>query len=111
MIFVRVELRSAISRDRDAVLGEAVIENIGGTRGKGEYRVLLSKRGGFKGRVSERSGQLWRAGFVRGFKRQRSGAPWALLALGLLASIGAERVLSYFAKDGGLAPGIIEEDG
>jgi len=50
MIVVTVTLVSAVSRDRDRVLGEMTICNVGGTATRGEY---LAKTKARTGRVSD----------------------------------------------------------
>lgn len=81
MIRVTVELISAISPDRNEILGVAEIANVGGSRTRGHYSVRLSKRG-------KAVAQTWRTGEVRGFPRLRLGG-WDLLFLALRACVGS----------------------
>jgi len=80
MIRVTVELVSAISPDRNEILGVAEIANVGGDLSRGHYSVRLSKRG-------RHVAQTWRVGQVRDFPRLRQGA-WDLLYLALHACVG-----------------------
>lgn len=86
MIRVTVELISAISPDRNEVIGVAEIANIGGDRSRGDYSVRLSKRG----RSFSRFGTPFRVGEVRGFPRLRLGG-WDLLLRALQACVGDRR--------------------
>jgi len=79
MIVVRVELWPQGDQERASIMGVAMIENVGGDRDFGEYRVHLSKFGG-EG--------IWKRGKVSGFQRRRLG-PWDLLFLALRNIVGA----------------------
>ena len=48
MIYLRVELWPKGDRSRATLLGEATIENTGGTKTKANYRARISKKRGFK---------------------------------------------------------------
>jgi hypothetical protein len=80
MIRVTVELISAISPDRNEILGIAEIANTGGSRTRGNYSVRLSKRG-------KQTAQTWRVGEVREFPRLRLGG-WDLLYQAHKACVG-----------------------
>lgn len=109
MVYVRIEIWPGGRRSLARVLGEATITNDGtGSEDTGNYRVLLSKIGGFQGRrapraqsgslfldplsipaaeakdtqesaVSPLEASVWRKGRVEGWNR--SGPVWGLLAL------------------------------
>lgn len=91
MIYVRVEMWPKGSHARRYPLGEALIENRGGSKSKADYRVLLSKKGGFASsdeamaRMQVR--YVWKDVLVRGFPRAYLGF-WYLLACALLPACG-----------------------
>lgn len=57
MIKITVELVSAVSHDRDKLLGVGVISNIGGDEQYGDYSVWLSK-------MAPRERQAWKQGGI-----------------------------------------------
>ena len=88
MIYIRMELWPRGNRDAAEVLGEGLIVNDGtGTRTRGNYNVVLSKRGGF-GRASNLRradvANVFRRVRVEGFARTQLVA-WRLLHLALEA--------------------------
>jgi len=80
MIRVTVELISAISPDRNRVLGIAEIANESGDELHADYSVRLSK-------WAPKTGETWKRGEVRGFDKVHRGA-WDLLYLALRACVG-----------------------
>lgn len=89
MIYVRVEMWPKGSRTRRRVLGEALIENRGGTESRADYRALFSKKGGFRAseedmaRMSVKN--VWKETEVPGYPRSRIGFWYLLVCLLLLA--------------------------
>lgn len=88
MIYIRMELWHRGNRATAEVLGEGLIVNDGtGTRARGNYDVMLSKRGGFgKGSVLQRAEvtNVLRRVRVEGFARTQLVA-WPLLGMALEA--------------------------
>ena len=72
MIVIDIRLQSAISHTRDRNLGTLIIDNIGGTDARGDYRVRMFKSTGV---VRKQAGELLatkptRVGYVRGHRRK-----------------------------------------
>jgi len=97
VIKITVELVSAVSRDRDRLLGVGIISNVGGDEARGDYHVSLSK-------MAPKERQAWKTGTVTltdiadmldtfegdvtNFDRVRRGC-WDLLYLALRPLVGA----------------------
>lgn len=83
MIYVRVEMWPKGSVADRRVLGEALVENVGGSRSRGDYRAWFSKRGGFKADSLEQVARfdvknVWRKASLQGYAR-KSRVFWHLL--------------------------------
>lgn len=97
MIVVKIQLWPKGDPSRAKDLGTATISNTSGAGRLGTYTVKLFKAGRYAGR---NAGQLWKGSTVCGFPRtSRRCGPWELLARGILAAVGKERM-----KAAGWAP-------
>lgn len=117
MIYVRVEMWPKGSHDHRYPLGEALIENRGGSKSKANYRVLLSKKGGFassKNSMSQmRVNHVWKEVLVPGFPRAYLGS-WYLLASALQSVCGkalARVGCKAGAKTAGVSCGKVDHHG
>lgn len=117
MIYVRVEMWPKGSHARRYPLGEALIENRSGGGSKADYRVLLSKKGGFASNEDAtarmRVSHVWKEVLVPGFPRAYLGS-WYLLASALQLACG--RALARVgrrsgAKEVGLTCGKVDRHG
>lgn len=79
MIVVTVYLASAISDERSAELARLVIDNIGGTETKGDYRVRVLKG---RDKVALDKGSVIKQAAVRGHPRKAQHV-WNLVAKAL----------------------------
>lgn len=117
MIYVRVEMWPKGSRERSYLLGEALVENKSGGGSKADYRVLLSKKGGFasgdRAMGLMRVGNVWKEVLVPSFPRAYLGF-WYLLSVALLSVCG--KALARIgrrsgAKEVGLTCGKVDRHG
>lgn len=91
MIYIRVELWPKGDRSRPRVLGEAVIENVGGDEELGAYRMSISKPAGFTDPTQPRARECWKQGELEGFRRKSKLGAWDLLLL-MLAKLLYDRM-------------------
>lgn len=105
------------SHARRYSLGEALIENRGGSKSKADYRVLLSKKGGFASSddamARMRVSHVWKEVPVQGFPRAYLGF-WYLLSAALLSVCGkalARAGRRSGAKEVGLTCGKVDRHG
>lgn len=91
MIYVRVEMWPKGSHARRYSLGEALIENLGGSKSKADYRVLLSKKGGFassdEAMARMQVSHVWKEVLIPDFPRAYLGS-WYLIASALQSACG-----------------------
>jgi hypothetical protein len=87
MLYVRMELWPRGHRSEAKVLGEATISNIGGTKKRGNYQVLLSRRHrSFEDPVRPKPKEVWRTFEMKDFPRLSLTA-WDLLCRALKGAL------------------------
>lgn len=91
MIYVRVELWPKGDRSRPRLLGEGVIENVGGDKKLGTYRMSISKPAGVADPTQPRASECWKQDGLAGFARQSKLGAWDLLLL-MLAKLLWDRM-------------------
>lgn len=87
VIHIRVELWPRGDRSRPKLLGEAVIENIGGDERLGDYRLSISKPAGFENPTQPRPGECWKTTELNGFPRKSTMGAWDLLTMTLISAL------------------------
>ncbi len=91
MIYIRVELWPKGDRKRSRLLGEGVIENVGGDDKVGDYRMSIAKPAGFQDPTQPRARECWKQDELSGFARQSKLGAWDLLLL-MLAKLLWDRM-------------------
>lgn len=108
MIFIRCELWPKGDSAKARVLGEATISNAGsGSVIHGNYSVILSKVGGFKGGVRGSAKNVWRTGAVINFPRKALGV-WDLLYRALGGVLDRRNPVQLIPEDAVVEPVSIE---
>lgn len=106
MMYLRVEMWPKGDRSKAYLLGEATIENVGGTATQANYDVRFSKRSGFSLKKADQAepraellrvlrplaSSVWKSTRIEGFPRVARGV-WDLLYRALVNTVGTRNLV------------------